>query len=150
PLTGSGPTRLVAVDAKSARNQGPIDLFTSPKVALAGRVVTMDNAYTVKPNTVVFIEKGAIVALQDRIQPVPAGFDKVPVVDIDGTIFPGLIELHNHLSYNALPPWSPIPKLFQHRGQWPDHPDYRRLISGPMKVVGEYLDDQGKPLLLAP
>ena len=67
-----------------------------------------------------------------------------------GTIFPGLIELHNHLSYNALPLWSPVPKRFQHRGQWPDHPDYRKLISGPMTVVGQYRDAQGKPALLAP
>ena len=88
--------------------------------------------------------------MQDRAQPAPAGFDGVAPVETGGTIFPGLIELHNHLSYNALPLWSPVPKLFQHRGQWPDHPDYRKLISGPMTVVGEYRDAQGKPALLAP
>ena len=80
----------------------------------------------------------------------PAGFDGVRPVDTGGTLYPGLIELHNHLSYNALPPWSPVPKLFQHRGQWPDHPDYRKLISGPMTVVGEYRDSHGKAALLAP
>jgi hypothetical protein len=71
-------------------------------------------------------------------------------LDAGGTIFPGLIELHNHLSYNVLPLWSPVPKRFQHRGQWPDHADYRKLISGPMTVVGEYRDAQGRPALLAP
>jgi hypothetical protein len=74
----------------------------------------------------------------------------VAQVNSRGTLFPGLIELHNHLSYNALPLWSPVPKIFQHRGQWPDHPDYRKLISGPMRVVGEYRDAQGKAALLAP
>jgi hypothetical protein len=59
-----------------------------------------------------------------------------------------LIELHNHLSYNALPLWAPVPKRFVHRGQWPDHKDYRKLISGPMTVVGEYRDSSGKPALL--
>ena len=44
----------------------------------------------------------------------------------------------------------PVPKLFQHRGQWPDHPDYRKLISGPMTVVGQYRDAEGKAALLAP
>ena len=82
--------------------------------------------------------------------PAPAGFDDVAPVDTGGTLFPGLIELHNHLSYNALPLWSPVPKLFQDRGQWPDHPDYRKLISGPMTVVGEYRNAQGKAALLAP
>ncbi len=43
-----------------------------------------------------------------------------------------------------------MPKLFKDRGQWPDHPDYRKLISGPMTVVGEYRNAQGKAALLAP
>ena len=38
-----------------------------------------------------------------------------------------------------------MPKLFKNRGQWPDHPDYRKLISGPMTVVGQYRDAEGKP-----
>jgi hypothetical protein len=61
-----------------------------------------------------------------------------------GTIFPGLIELHNHLSYNALPLWSPVPKRFENRGQWPNHKDYRPLVSGPMTVLGSYKDAQGR------
>jgi hypothetical protein len=110
----------------------------------------MDDAFTVKTDAVMFIDHGTIVAVQDRAQPAPAGFNHVPLVETGGTLFPGLIELHNHLSYNALPLWNPVPKLFQHRGQWPGHSDYRKLISGPMTVVGEYRDAQGKPSLLAP
>ena len=53
------------------------------------------------------------------------------MIETGGTIFPGLIELHNHLSYNALPLWSPVPKRFTHRGQWPNHKDYRPLSAGP-------------------
>ena len=124
--------------------------MTGPKLALAGRVVTMDDAFTVRNDAVVYIDRGGIVAIQDRGQPPPAGFEDVAQVNSRGTLFPGLIELHNHLSYNALPLWSPVPKIFQHRGQWPDHPDYRKLISGPMRVVGEYRDAQGKAALLAP
>src|SRR5262249_18358591 len=37
---------------------------------------------------------------------------------------------------------------FAHRGQWPTHKDYRPLISGPMTVIGEHRDGQGKPSLL--
>jgi len=74
----------------------------------------------------------------------------VSVVATGSTIYPGLIELHNHLAYNALPLWSPVPRRFEHRGQWPDHPDYRKLISGPMTVIGEHRDADGKAALLAP
>ena len=70
-------------------------------------------------------------------------------VETAGTLFPGLIDLHNHLSYNVLPPWAPVPKRFTHRGQWPDHPDYRRLISGPMTVLGEYRGADGQPTLVS-
>jgi cytosine/adenosine deaminase-related metal-dependent hydrolase len=110
----------------------------------------MDDAFSVRPDGIVYIDRGGIVAVQDRAEPPPAGFEDVSRHNTGGTLFPGLIELHNHLSYNALPLWSPVPKLFQHRGQWPDHPDYRKLISGPMRVVGEYRDAEGNAALLAP
>ncbi len=152
PLADSTSARRAVTQktAKKARKPELIDPLTGPKFALAGRVVTMDDALTVKTDSVLFIDQGVIVAVQDRAQPAPAGFDHVPVVETGGTLFPGLIELHNHLSYNALPLWSPVPKRFQHRGQWPDHSDYRKLISGPMSVIGKYRDAQGKPSLLAP
>jgi len=151
PLSGNeSATRGAAVVSKAASKQGPVDPLTGPKLALAGRVVTMDEAFTVKDDAVIYVDRGSIVAVQDRAMAAPTGFDEVAPVDTGGTLFPGLIELHNHLSYNALPLWSPVPKLFRDRGQWPDHPDYRKLISGPMTVVGEYRDAQGKPALLAP
>jgi len=110
----------------------------------------MDDAFTVKNDAVLYIDRGGIVAIQDRAQAPPAGFEEVKPIKTGGTLFPGLIELHNHLSYNALPLWSPVPKLFEHRGQWPDHPDYRKLISGPMSVLGAYRDADGNAALLAP
>lgn len=141
----AGGARLAAAAAP-----GPIDPLTGPKLALAGRVVTMDDAFTVRTDAVVYIERGLIVAVQDRGQPAPDGFDAVTPVATGGTLYPGLIELHNHLAYNALPLWSPVPRRFEHRGQWPDHADYRRLISGPMTVVGRFRDAQGRAALLAP
>ena len=149
PLTGAMiPSRAAAVAA--ARKKGPIDPLSGPKLALAGRVVTMDDAFSTKSDAVVYIDKGNIVGIQDRAEPAPPDFAGVPIVETEGTIFPGLIELHNHLSYNALPAWSPVPKCFDNRGQWPNHADYRPLVSGPMTVVGQYKDGHGKYPLLAP
>ena len=134
----------------AAQPATPVDLLVGPKLALRGRVVTMDSGFSVRDDGVVYIDKGAIVAVLDRAQPTPAGFETAVPVNTGGSLYPGLIELHNHLAYNALPLWSPVPKLFQHRGQWPDHPDYRKLISGPMTVIGKTRDAQGKAALLAP
>jgi hypothetical protein len=51
-------------------------------------------------------------------------------------MFPGLIELHNHLAYNALRLWQ-VPKKYSNRDQWSGIPEYRKLVSGPMTVVGK-------------
>jgi hypothetical protein len=127
-----------------------VDPLIGPPLALAGQVVTMNDTLAVRRDAIVYITQGEIVAVQDRGQAAPAGFDDVAVVETGGTIYPGLIELHNHLSYNALPLWSPVPKRFKHRGEWPNHKDYRPLISGPMTVMGRYQDAQGRFPLLGP
>ena len=150
PLAGSERRTAERTTSKRRRSRGPSTRSPAQSWRLTGRVVTMDEAFTVKADAVIYIDQGSIVAVQDRAMAAPAGFEDIALVDTGGTLFPGLIELHNHLSYNALPLWSPVPKLFQDRGQWPGHPDYRKLISGPMTVVGEYRDAQDKPALLAP
>jgi len=147
PLTGA--ERGVATE-RTAKKPGPIDPLSGSKLALSGRVVTMDDAFTVLDDAVIYIDRSAIVAIREHHAPAPAEFGDVPVVRSGGTIYPGLIELHNHMSYNALPLWSPVPRQFQHRGQWPEHSDYRKLISGPMTVVGKYRDASGSAALLAP
>jgi cytosine/adenosine deaminase-related metal-dependent hydrolase len=147
PLTGKvrAPLRRgAAAEAKVV-----VDPLLGPKLALAGRVVTMDDDFHVEADGVVYVEAGSIVAVRARAQPAPAGFEATAVVETGGTLFPGLIELHNHLSYNALPLWN-VPKRYDHRGQWPNHPDYRKLISGPMTVFGQLKNADGtSPLLPA-
>jgi 5-methylthioadenosine/S-adenosylhomocysteine deaminase len=152
PLTGEQAQAGSALDdhALVGRRATPVDPLSGPHIALGGRVVSMDDAFHVLPDAVLYIAKGRIVAAQPRAQAPPPGFEDTPVTATHGTIFPGFIELHNHLAYNALPLWSPVPKLYQDRGQWPAHPDYRKLISGPMTVIGEHRDASGRPALLAP
>ena len=112
-----------------------VDPLTGPKLALTGQVVTMDDTFSTMRRGTVYIDRGGIVAVQDAARPAPAGFENTPPVDVGGTIFPGLIELHNHLAYNALGLWQ-VPRLFTNRGQWGGTPEYQRLVTGPMKVLG--------------
>jgi hypothetical protein len=96
----------------------------------------MDGAGTVIPDGVVYIAGATIAAVAPAADSPPAGFESVSVLRTSGTIYPGLIELHNHLSYNCLQLWQ-VPRPFTNRGQWSTGPDYRRLISGPMQVLGK-------------
>jgi hypothetical protein len=95
----------------------------------------MNDAFQVVDDGALYLDAGGIVAVQERSAPPPAGFERVPAVPTGGTIFPGLIELHNHLAYNVLQLWD-VPKLYTNRNQWGGTPEYQRLISGPMKILG--------------
>jgi 5-methylthioadenosine/S-adenosylhomocysteine deaminase len=106
------------------------------RYALEGRVVTMDRSFTEFEKGTVYVEGGRIAAVITTGATPPPGFQDAPVIGTGGTIYPGLIDLHNHLSYDALTLWQ-VPKLYTNRDQWGDHPDYRKLISGPMTVLGK-------------
>ena len=82
-----------------------------------------------------------------RRSPRPRGGTVRPVVRTGDTIYPGLIELHNHLSYDALPLWQ-VPQRFDNRGQWMRHRDYRRFVSGPAGGAGPHrrVPRGGRPL----
>ena len=108
------------------------------RYVLTGRVVTVDDAWTVHAHGALYIADDRIVRVQDADADPPDGFDDAPRIASQGTIYPGLIELHNHLSYNALPLWPPL-KVYENRGQWAGIEPYRKSVSGPMTVLGKTL-----------
>ena len=114
------------------------------KYVLKGRVVTMDAASTVLQAGAVYIDGQNVIAVQDSAAPPPPGFAGATTVGSSGIIFPGLIELHNHLSYNALTMWS-VPRKFADRGQWQDNADYKHRVADPMGTIAKSTD----PHLLA-
>lgn len=111
--------------------------MTGPKTyVLDARVVTMNEDHEVFAPGRVYIRDAHIEAVAPADAPAPDGFAQAPVVRTGGTLFPGLIELHNHLAYNVLPLWQ-VPQRYGNRGQWGSrNPDYRARVSGPMGVLG--------------
>ncbi len=112
----------------------PVDPLDGPTFALGGRVVTMDDEKRVVDDGVVYVGNGSIVAVEKGDQDAPEGFEDIKVLDTKGTIYPGLIDLHDHLSYNALQLWD-VPKRYTNRDQWAKGDTYRKLVTGPMKVL---------------
>ncbi|HZB94985.1 MAG TPA: amidohydrolase family protein [Herpetosiphonaceae bacterium] len=109
------------------------------RYALQGRVVTMDPSFRVLKHGLVYVDQGGIVAVISRGAPPPPGMEDVPLIPTRGTIYPGLIELHNHLSYNALPLWN-VPQKYTNRAQWQSSDNYRALINEPLRVLGHNPD----------
>ena len=105
------------------------------RYALEGKVVTMDSNFRVLDRGVVYVDGEQIAAVEAFGAPRPDGFEDCTMVRTGGTIYPGLIELHNHLSYNALPLWD-VPKKYSNRSQWRGKTYYRRTVTGPMKALG--------------
>jgi hypothetical protein len=118
---------------------GPIDPASSPKWALAGRIVTMDSRSTVVMDGAIWIADAAIAAITANGDTAPDGFDDVVPVQTGGTVLPGLIELHNHIAYNALPLWD-VPQPYTNRDKWGNSSDYHKLVTAPMKTIGEATD----------
>ena len=105
------------------------------RYVLEGRIVTMGCA-GVLPFGAVFVDCGQIVAVASITSDPPAGFEDAPRIDTHGTVYPGLIELHNHLCYNAMPRWK-VSTLYKNSGRWrTGDGDYARLIMKPSQVLG--------------
>ncbi|MBI3204707.1 MAG: amidohydrolase family protein [Myxococcales bacterium] len=121
--------------------------MSNKKRALRGRVVTMNASDEVLRDGVVYIDGDEIVAVQPADAAPPSGFARVAVVNTKGTLYPGLIELHNHLSYDLLRLWQ-VPKKFGNRGQWPGHEDYHQLVTGPMAALAGSKDARILPSLV--
>jgi cytosine/adenosine deaminase-related metal-dependent hydrolase len=96
-------------------------------LVLEGAIVTMDPGRPLLPRGRVCVDdQGRIVAVQGAEEPLPAGFEGAPRVRTRGVVYPGLIDLHNHLAYNCLPLWAPAGRQepFNSREQWPRLPAY--------------------------
>jgi 5-methylthioadenosine/S-adenosylhomocysteine deaminase len=87
------------------------------------------------------INDGTVVIVGDKIDqvgtgvPLPTG---VQPVDVGGFVLPGLIDLHNHLTWNLFPRWR-AGQLFHNRYEWQEKAEYDRAMKSP---EGRLLDRQ--------
>ena len=105
---------------------------------LKGRVVTMNTEEDVINDGHVLVRDGKIEAVWggDNI-PQNVDLTGVQIVDTNGTIYPGLIDAHNHMHYNHIPLWDFEVHTstkseeggYSNRNQWKNNPNYKRDIS---------------------
>jgi 5-methylthioadenosine/S-adenosylhomocysteine deaminase len=110
----------------------------SPLV-LHGRVVTFDSEGddVVDDGAVYIGADERFKAVQSRSEAPPAGFEEAPRLETRGAIYPGLIDLHNHIAYNCISLWaSPTRKdPWRRRDQWPDDDTYKPKVSLPTAAL---------------
>lgn len=93
---------------------------------LNGTVVTPTRAIR---NGWIVIRKGRIQSVREG-RPVGGVVSALPVIKVDGIIFPGFIDLHNHPMYDVIPRWHP-PKIFKDRYEWRELEEYKKALSTP-------------------
>lgn len=93
--------------------------------SLHGAVITPDGAWS---SGYVTVEDGAIAAVSRRK---PSG---VAILETDGVILPGLIDLHGHPEFNVFAAWEP-PQLFANRYRWRASTPYQDLVRTPQNTI---------------
>lgn len=112
-----------------------LDMAAAPRrFVLRGRIATLDSSGSVIPDGFVCVEDERIESAAAVDAGIPPAFQQSPVIQTGGTIYPGLIELHNHPAYNAIPLWS-VPKRYLNRGQWRNDALYKRRVANPASLL---------------
>jgi hypothetical protein len=78
----------------------------------------------------VVIQDGRIAAVSSA-EPKVAGATRL---NTSGIIAPGFVDLHNHVSWNVIPRWSPGP-IFTNRSQWRSSPDQQAQVRNPHNAI---------------
>ena len=106
------------------------------RYVLEGRVATMSERGVINDGAV-YIDGGTIEHVRQRTAKLPDDkYRGATRIRTGGTIFPGFIELHNHLAYNAMPLWE-VPTRYTNNGQWRGTEPYTRRITKPSQVLGQ-------------
>jgi 5-methylthioadenosine/S-adenosylhomocysteine deaminase len=83
-------------------------------------------------------DDGVVVAVTRGTAAGPPGFESAPTVDVGSSlVFPGLVDLHNHLAYNTLPLWVEPTRAepFLHHNHWTDADSYPAAVTWPAAAL---------------
>lgn len=145
PTPGWGDDATYAVAQNMVRCYGLNDNVHSGAYVLKGRIVPMTGEADVINEGHMLVKDGMIEAVWEDDVPSDIQLTNVPILETNGTIYPGLLDLHNHLHYNQAPLWDMTPHLsennrnawggYNNRYEWKNHPDYSEQVTKPKMLV---------------
>ena len=118
---------------------GSVNTLQSRRYALRGTLVTMDEtlpeAGQVFPGTL-YIQGNRILDLLPEGEPLPAEAAGAPILETGALIFPGLMNIHDHITFNTTPAWN-VPALMQDVSDWTSLDGYRQNVRYPHDLLTE-------------
>ena len=104
-------------------------------LVLVGKVVTMNDAGDVLADARVWLANGKIMAIAKAGESLPDAARDAVLIDTRGTLYPGMIDLHNHPDY-AIYPLMPVNKKYRDRYEWRWYDDlYNKRITFPQELM---------------
>ena len=109
--------------------------FSSDQYILHGKIVTMNSENDQFIGNVL-IDKNKILDVWQENQEhnTSINLNNIGIIETSGIIFPGLINLHNHMYYSTLPIWE-VKQGYEDRYQWKNGKFYQTEISWPKKIL---------------
>jgi hypothetical protein len=104
---------------------------------LIGTLVTMDEtlpeAAQVYPGSI-YVQGNRIIGLVPTGQPLPPDAAGAPMIDTEAMIFPGLMNIHDHITFNTIPAWH-VPALMQDVSDWTGLDAYQQNVRYPHDLL---------------
>jgi 5-methylthioadenosine/S-adenosylhomocysteine deaminase len=124
---GCGEQETIAPSEPATATLKPQLLAANAPFILRGAIVT--------PNGVIKrgylgISNGRITAVSDKQPDMPGAV----VINVDGIVLPGFVDVHNHVPWNVLPRWHPA-QTYANRYQWRVDPAYQQAAGQPFDHV---------------
>lgn len=105
-------------------------LFVALATKTYGHVISAYSAYHGNKRIWIKVDGGLITKVSTRKIAAPAS----ELIYSSDYVFPGLIDLHNHLQYNVLPLWNKAQGQYSNRFEWRKDSKYKSYVSQAMRV----------------
>jgi hypothetical protein len=116
---------------------GMVNTLQARRFVLSGTLVTMDaslpEAEQVFPGKV-YVQGNRILDVLHAADPLPPDAAGAVFVESGALIFPGLMNIHDHLAFNTIPAWS-VPALMQDVSDWTSLDAYQQNIRYPNEIL---------------
>ena len=109
--------------------------FSSEQYILHGKIVTMNSENDVFTGYIL-IDKNKILDIWEENEEhnLSINLNEIGIIETSGIIFPGLINLHNHMYYSTLPIWE-VKEDYKNRYQWNKGDFYHTEVSWPNEIL---------------
>jgi 5-methylthioadenosine/S-adenosylhomocysteine deaminase len=116
---------------------GAVNSLQARRFVLEGTLVTMDEtlpaANQVYPGSI-YVQGNRILDLVPDGDPLPPDAAGAPIVSTRALIFPGLMNIHDHITFNTTPAWT-VPGLMQDVSDWTSLDSYKQNVRYPHDLL---------------